>query len=277
MTDDELYAQGRILALRGYYAEALPILDAVTRSDQLDGSIRCAAMRHAAWPFRRGHGAYETALKLNPDNVNTHEYKGEAFVTIGAIDRARTELAIVERLCGNRECEQYEDSPRRSRQAIPKIRPTNRVHERTRSGGQNRIQITMKDRSTMAGAGEFLGRLLVASLFWFSGVFDMALNWPAVARFVAQQGCRRRPSCGRRDDVRDCVCRQCFSYVGSSGSPGWRWPSISLRWRCCSTGSGCCRGSSERTPRSISSRTWRWPVPFALLVLRRRSGLETSR
>ena len=32
----------------------------------------------------------------------------------------------------------------------------------------------MKDRSTMAGAGEFLGRLLVASLFWFSGVFDMA-------------------------------------------------------------------------------------------------------
>jgi len=46
----------------------------------------------------------------------------------------------------------------------------------------------MKDRFTMAGAGEYLGRLLVASLFWFSGVFDMALNWPAVARFVAQQG-----------------------------------------------------------------------------------------
>lgn len=46
----------------------------------------------------------------------------------------------------------------------------------------------MTNRSTMAGAGELLGRLLVASLFWFSGVFDMALNWPAVARFVGQLG-----------------------------------------------------------------------------------------
>ena len=120
----------------------------------------------------------------------------------------------------------------------------------------------MTNRSTMAGAGEFLGRLLVASLFWFSGVFDMALNWPAVARFVGQQGLPgARPSCGRRDDFRD--CRAGIAFVsGSSGLHGWRWPSIALQRLCCFTDSGCCRGSSAPTPRSIFSRTWRWPVPL---------------
>lgn len=109
MPDDELYAQGRILALRGYYAEALPILDAVTRSDDsMVFTMRGYATRKLGH-FDEGMALYETALKLNPENVNTHEYKGEAFVTIGAIDRARAELAIVERICGNRECEQYED------------------------------------------------------------------------------------------------------------------------------------------------------------------------
>src|SRR3954447_18388004 len=36
--------------------------------------------------------------------------------------------------------------------------------------------------------GDVVAKLLVASLFWFSGIFDMALNWPAVARSLAAQG-----------------------------------------------------------------------------------------
>src|SRR4051812_46576345 len=46
----------------------------------------------------------------------------------------------------------------------------------------------MKSRFSFASAAEIVGKLLVASLFWFSGIFDMALNWPAVARTVASQG-----------------------------------------------------------------------------------------
>ena len=55
-----------------------------------------------------GMALYEKALALDPDNINTHEYKGEAFVVAGRMDQAKAELATLQRLCGT-ECEQYED------------------------------------------------------------------------------------------------------------------------------------------------------------------------
>jgi hypothetical protein len=51
---------------------------------------------------------YQKALAIDPNNINTHEYIGEGYVSIGRVDLARSELARLETLCGTG-CEQYED------------------------------------------------------------------------------------------------------------------------------------------------------------------------
>ena len=55
---------------------------------------------------------YNRALALDANNVNTHEYIGEGYVTTGQLVRARVELAIVKRICGGTGCEQYQDLSR---------------------------------------------------------------------------------------------------------------------------------------------------------------------
>lgn len=109
LPNDQLYAKGRALALSGYYAEALPILEAITRTDDsMVYTMRGYALRKLG-RYQEGVAFYDKALAINPNNVNTHEYIGEYYVEIGKIELARTELAKVETLCGGSNCEQYED------------------------------------------------------------------------------------------------------------------------------------------------------------------------
>ncbi|MBN9009164.1 MAG: tetratricopeptide repeat protein, partial [Rhizobiales bacterium] len=56
-----------------------------------------------------GFSAYRQALAIDPDNLNTHEYMGEAYVTIGRVEEAKLELATLKKLCGGAGCEQYDD------------------------------------------------------------------------------------------------------------------------------------------------------------------------
>ena len=58
--------------------------------------------------YDEGLAYYDKALALNPDNVNTHEYLGEAYFEKGKKDLALVELAKIEKVCGTT-CEQYED------------------------------------------------------------------------------------------------------------------------------------------------------------------------
>jgi len=58
--------------------------------------------------YDEGLAYYEKALVLDPNNVNTHEYLGEAYAEKGKFDLARIELAKVEAACGTA-CEQYVD------------------------------------------------------------------------------------------------------------------------------------------------------------------------
>jgi tetratricopeptide (TPR) repeat protein len=108
LPDDELYRQGRALALAHRYAEALPILLAIGRTDDsMVYTMRGYALRKLG-RVREGLDAYAKALALAPDNVNTHEYLGEYYVESGNLAGARAQLARVEALCG-RGCDQYED------------------------------------------------------------------------------------------------------------------------------------------------------------------------
>lgn len=52
---------------------------------------------------------YQQALKLNPAHKGAHEYIGEAYLIDNKPDEARRHLAALEKICGNRTCEEYAD------------------------------------------------------------------------------------------------------------------------------------------------------------------------
>ena len=52
---------------------------------------------------------YRIALRINPDLKSAHEYIGEAYLATGDKAKAREHLAVLERLCRGRDCEEYRD------------------------------------------------------------------------------------------------------------------------------------------------------------------------
>ena len=52
---------------------------------------------------------YNLALKLDPKHKGAHEYIGEAYLMDKKPAEAEKHLAILESLCGNKTCEEYED------------------------------------------------------------------------------------------------------------------------------------------------------------------------
>lgn len=52
---------------------------------------------------------YEKALQLKPDHKPAHEYVGEAYLMVNNLPKAEEHLAILEKLCGGKSCEEYED------------------------------------------------------------------------------------------------------------------------------------------------------------------------
>jgi Flp pilus assembly protein TadD len=52
---------------------------------------------------------YNLALKLDPKHKGAHEYIGEAYLMDKKLAEAEKHLAILESLCGNKTCEEYQD------------------------------------------------------------------------------------------------------------------------------------------------------------------------
>ena len=52
---------------------------------------------------------YQTALRLQPTHKGAHEYIGEAYLMDKKPAEAEKHLAELERICGNRTCEEYAD------------------------------------------------------------------------------------------------------------------------------------------------------------------------
>ena len=63
-----------------------------------------------------GVGYYHQALAINPNNVNTREYLGEAWLTKGRVDFAKAELIKIGAIAGT-DSEQYEDLAKAIRQS----------------------------------------------------------------------------------------------------------------------------------------------------------------
>ena len=52
---------------------------------------------------------YKIALKLNPQHKGAHEYIGEAYLMDKKPAQAEQHLADLEKICGNQQCEEYQD------------------------------------------------------------------------------------------------------------------------------------------------------------------------
>jgi tetratricopeptide (TPR) repeat protein len=52
---------------------------------------------------------YNIALRLNPRHKGAHEYIGEAYLMDRKPAEAEKHLAELEKICGNRSCEEYAD------------------------------------------------------------------------------------------------------------------------------------------------------------------------
>jgi Tfp pilus assembly protein PilF len=62
---------------------------------------------------------YQKALAIDPGHKGAHEYIGEAWLMAKQPDEAQKHLAALERICGNRNCEEYQDLA----QAIARYQP----------------------------------------------------------------------------------------------------------------------------------------------------------
>jgi tetratricopeptide (TPR) repeat protein len=109
LPDKDLLEQGRALALAGYYDDALIVLDAVQNKQDATVLTYIGYSHRKKGDTDTGIGFYKQALAIDPNNLNTREYLGEGYASAGKMELAKAELGIIEKLCGNTECEQYED------------------------------------------------------------------------------------------------------------------------------------------------------------------------
>lgn len=55
---------------------------------------------------------YKIALQMNPNHRGAHEYVGEAYLLTNNLPMAEQHLAALDRICGSRGCEEYDDLAR---------------------------------------------------------------------------------------------------------------------------------------------------------------------
>lgn len=58
--------------------------------------------------FDESLAAYQKALALNPNHLGANEYLGELYLDLGNLDKARQQLATLQKLCP-KGCEEYND------------------------------------------------------------------------------------------------------------------------------------------------------------------------
>jgi tetratricopeptide (TPR) repeat protein len=109
MPDPELTEYAYALAKTQRFQEALDVLD------MLDNPNTPRALNYRGYATRKlgktdeGIGYYLKSVALDPAYPQVREYLGEAYVIQGKFDLAKDQLSTIEKLCGSRDCEYYED------------------------------------------------------------------------------------------------------------------------------------------------------------------------
>src|SRR6476646_3623083 len=109
LPDPDLTEYAYALAKADRYQEAIDVLDL------LDNPKTPRALNYRGYATRKlgrtdeGIGYYLKSVALDPDYAQVREYLGEAYVIQGKYDLAKDQLATIEKLCGSKKCEYYED------------------------------------------------------------------------------------------------------------------------------------------------------------------------
>ena len=109
LPDPELTEYAYALAKVQRYQEALDVLD------MLDNPNTPRALNYRGYATRKlgktdeGIAYYLRSVALDPAYPQVREYLGEAYVIQGKFDLAKDQLATIEKLCGSKDCEYYED------------------------------------------------------------------------------------------------------------------------------------------------------------------------
>jgi tetratricopeptide (TPR) repeat protein len=109
LPDRDLTEYAYALAKAERFQEALDVLD------MLDNSETPRALNYRGYATRKlgrtdeGIRYYLKSVELDPSYAQVREYLGEAYVTLGKFDLAKDQLQTIERLCGSKACEYYED------------------------------------------------------------------------------------------------------------------------------------------------------------------------
>jgi tetratricopeptide (TPR) repeat protein len=109
LPDPDLTEYAYSLAKADRYQEAIDVLD------MLGNSNTPRALNYRGYATRKlgrteeGIGYYLKSVALDPNYTQVREYLGEAYVIQGKYDLAKDQLATIEKLCGSKECEYYED------------------------------------------------------------------------------------------------------------------------------------------------------------------------
>jgi tetratricopeptide (TPR) repeat protein len=109
LPDPDLTEYAYSLAKADRYQEAIDVLD------MLHNPNTPRALNYRGYATRKlgrtdeGIGYYLKSVALDPNYSQVREYLGEAYVIQGKYDLAKDQLATIEKLCGSKDCEYYED------------------------------------------------------------------------------------------------------------------------------------------------------------------------
>jgi tetratricopeptide (TPR) repeat protein len=109
LPDAQLVEYAYALAKAERYDEALQTLD------MLKDPNTARALNYRGYATRKlgrteeGVGYYLKSVAMDPDYAQVREYLGEAYVLQGKLDMARAQLETIAKICGSKDCEEYED------------------------------------------------------------------------------------------------------------------------------------------------------------------------
>ena len=109
LPDADLAEYAIVLAKAGRFDEALAVLDTMKNPNTAVAlNYRGYATRHLG-KLDEGIGYYLRSVKIDPHYAQVREYLGEAYVIKGDLASAKYQLRKIKMICGNTECEAYED------------------------------------------------------------------------------------------------------------------------------------------------------------------------
>lgn len=106
--EDDAYIAARELVRAEHYEEAIAALEALDRPEDPNVLNYLGYSHRKLGKIDKGLAYYARALDVDPDFVLAREYLGEGHVEQGDLEKARLQLAEIEKRCGS-SCEAYED------------------------------------------------------------------------------------------------------------------------------------------------------------------------